>query len=518
MISNDKLDSWISQKLNVLLIGKHGVGKTSIIRSAFDRHNLKYLYFSAPTMDPWVDFVGIPKEQKDENGNSFLSLVRPKELQNDEIDAVVFDEFNRAPKKVKNACMEFMQFKSINGKKFNNLKFVWAAINPDDEEDGANYDVEKMDAAQLDRFHVIKVLPYKPDLKYFADKYGENGKVAVSWWDRLAKESKNILSPRRLDYALSVFTNGGDVRDVLSSGINVSSLMQELKMGPINDIIAKLSVVGNPDEIIKFIQDKNNFNSAKDIITKSKYIGVFLPHLRQEDFNSLVASNKHVLSHVLLNMGMYESKSISLVNAGLNSTVSSKLKKAINDFNKQIKVSSTNDITNNDINTNQLTSSFPSTLISLPQHPAMRPKKSRYFNGHSPNALLSSILLGETIKRVSERKFGDYFNTTEFRIQVYIHIYDLCVTGVLLHDHISKVLPVVVEIYQRSNSSSLPKLYKIEFMIQEMIKHLKTKYSHISSAVVSDVSKLLLSCKKRMSAGCLLRLYNHPDFNESFDF
>ena len=43
------------------------------------------------------------------------------------------DEFSRAHKKVRNAVMELIQFKSINGRKFKNLKIVWAAINPDDD-------------------------------------------------------------------------------------------------------------------------------------------------------------------------------------------------------------------------------------------------------------------------------------------------------------------------------------------------------------------------------------------------
>ncbi len=144
MVRQENLDFWIKNHYNVLFVGEAGVGKTSIVKSCFEKHNLRWLYYSASTMDPWVDLVGIPKEVKLPDGTSYLDLIRPKEFQSDEVEALFFDEFNRSHKKVRNAVMELIQFKSINGKKFNNLKIVWAAINPDD----GNYDVEKLDPAQ----------------------------------------------------------------------------------------------------------------------------------------------------------------------------------------------------------------------------------------------------------------------------------------------------------------------------------------------------------------------------------
>jgi len=147
------LEFALQNNLNVLLVGKHGVGKTSTVLDVFEKNKINYLYFSAPTMDPWVDFVGVPKEKQDDNGKSYLDLVRPKAFQDDSVEAIFLDEYNRSPKKVRNAVMELIQFKSINGKKFNNLKVIWAAVNPS-EEDDTNYDIEEIDPAQLDRFEI----------------------------------------------------------------------------------------------------------------------------------------------------------------------------------------------------------------------------------------------------------------------------------------------------------------------------------------------------------------------------
>ncbi|HRZ84262.1 MAG TPA: hypothetical protein P5069_17565 [Candidatus Hydrogenedentes bacterium] len=38
-IREEKLDFWIKNNLNVLFIGKHGVGKTSMVKDAYDRND-----------------------------------------------------------------------------------------------------------------------------------------------------------------------------------------------------------------------------------------------------------------------------------------------------------------------------------------------------------------------------------------------------------------------------------------------------------------------------------------------
>jgi len=217
MIPIKKLDFWIENNLNVLLIGSHGIGKTSIVQSAFDRHGIKWRYFSAATMDPWVDFIGVPKE-KQSGDTSYLELIRPKDFAEDEVEFIFFDEFNRAPSKVRNAVMELIQFKSINGRKFHNLRGIWAAINPHDDE--GTYDVERLDPAHEDRFHIHFTLPTKPDLDFFIGKYGKDvGVRAVNWWNQLPDSVKDLVSPRRLDLATDLVSKGGDPVDMLHKSV-----------------------------------------------------------------------------------------------------------------------------------------------------------------------------------------------------------------------------------------------------------------------------------------------------------
>ncbi len=287
-MTESKLDFWIKNNLNVLFTGKHGVGKTTIILDAFKRNNLKWLYFSGSTLDPWVDFVGVPKEVTDTaSGKSYLDLIRPKHFAEDEVEAIFIDEYNRSKEKIRNATMELIQFKSINGKKFKNLKLVWAAINPSDDMDSnSTYDVDKIDPAQKDRFEIQVEIPYKVNLNFFQKKYGEaDAKAAVSWWNDLPQEHKDSVSPRRLDYILNLYQLGGDIRDVLppSTKINVTKLISELKSGGSLKILKAIFDARNSIEAKTFLTDQNNYNAViKHIIASKEFMDFFFEFIPEE--------------------------------------------------------------------------------------------------------------------------------------------------------------------------------------------------------------------------------------------
>ena len=93
-----KLEFWNENEVNVVFRGRHGVGKTTMVIDAFNRKKLKWLNFSASTMDPWVDFIGVPKEHKDADG-SYLEL---RDLaQNQGIDKIVTLVDSRRPSRSK---------------------------------------------------------------------------------------------------------------------------------------------------------------------------------------------------------------------------------------------------------------------------------------------------------------------------------------------------------------------------------------------------------------------------------
>jgi len=297
LISNKKLDFWINNKLNVLLIGKHGVGKTSIILDAFKRANLRYLYFSGSTMDPFIDFCGIPIKV-DTDKESVIELIRPKHIQDANVQAIFIDEYNRTAKKIRNAVMELIQFKTINGKPISDdLQIVWAAVNPDSSEDTiSEYDTDRLDPAQRDRFQVHVEIPYKCDISYFTSKYDENtAKAAIGFWNALDDTIRNEVSPRRLDYALEIWRSGGDLRDILPVKSNVSKLLNALAIGDPLTIVKELFQKKKKEEIVKYLSDENTFELLYPSIVKYKaFLEYFLPFFSTEKITKLFTTNKKV--------------------------------------------------------------------------------------------------------------------------------------------------------------------------------------------------------------------------------
>lgn len=374
-----KLDFWVKHSKNVLFIGKHGVGKTAMVKDAFDRHGLKWRYFSASTMDPWVDFVGVPRSKIDDKvpdsfeiikelaaldeglavewvmsnwhmqegsakrvvthalnrrpGLEYLDLVRPHSFATGDIEALFFDEFNRSPKKVRNAVMELLQFKSINGFTFPNLRLVWAAINPDEDED-ETYDVERLDPAQADRYHVTVEVPYKPNTDWFRDRYGIRvADAAIQWWEDLQQEEKNRVSPRRLQYALDIYQERGDMRDVLPITSNVSKLSTALNTGPITEKLEALMKTKDAQEARNFLQNENNYAAAMKFIPKSETLtAYFIPLLPKEKMAVLMNEDDKICNYIIGNsdkVPVFQSVCKEILHANTNVRLSKKIRRAL---------------------------------------------------------------------------------------------------------------------------------------------------------------------------------------------
>jgi len=228
----------------------------------------------------------------------------PKHFLGKNIKAIFIDEYNRAHKKVRNACMELIQFKSINGKKFTNLKAVCVGINPfTDEELDQSYDVEQLDPAQIDRFQIQINLPYQVNLDYFSNKFGADiAKASVEWWDNLPKKVQLQVSPRRLDYALEIHKIGGDLFDVLPIESNPSKLITSITIGNIEEKLANIFSTSNYNEAKKLLSSENSYQSAIPFFIKSKeYRKFFLPLISQERIISLFFKNQDIQNFMIKN-------------------------------------------------------------------------------------------------------------------------------------------------------------------------------------------------------------------------
>ncbi len=176
-----------------MLIGTHGIGKTVMVEQIAKELSLNMCYYSASTLDPWADLVGIPKPVEETES---LKYYRPQDLEDAEF--LFFDELNRAHPRVLNAVLEIVQKKRINGKPLKNLRMVWAAINPA----GEDYDVEELDPALMDRFHMQLTLKAEFNMDYMKTKMSEETAMVLrAWWrEDMDDKQRKLITPRRLEY------------------------------------------------------------------------------------------------------------------------------------------------------------------------------------------------------------------------------------------------------------------------------------------------------------------------------
>lgn len=244
------LKHYLEGKYNVLLIGEHGIGKTACVKEVFASvYDDDWLYFSAPTMDPYIDFVGVPKVVE-QDGQYVLKMIRNEKLRT--ARALFFDELNRAPRKVLNSIFELIQFKTINGVRLDNLEVIWAAINPP----GKDYNVEPLDPAIVDRFHLsITVTPKFPK-GYFAKRFNSDiAHKVTNWWENLSSKEKENITFRRIEYAVDYITRFNrppvDFFDNNSTGKDLYNVLTNVK-----DKVSSL---------IKNIDNDNDNNKSPDI-------------------------------------------------------------------------------------------------------------------------------------------------------------------------------------------------------------------------------------------------------------
>lgn len=246
------LKQFARRKRNVLLRGRHGVGKTALIKETFNEvfgeMGKNWRYFSASTLDPWVDLIGIPKNYTRADGKEVFGIIPPESFSGDEdIRAIFFDEINRTPdNKTLNALMELIQFKSINGRVFKNLEVVWGAENPAED---SVYMVMPMDPAQKDRFHIQVDVPYEINADYFDSKFGASAtKVASAWWQK----NKDVISPRKLDDMLDGWKEGLELRFFSNDCKTINELQHSLGAVTFIDKARAISQTGDESSVKTF--------------------------------------------------------------------------------------------------------------------------------------------------------------------------------------------------------------------------------------------------------------------------
>ena len=158
----------IAMRKSVLLIGKHGSGKTSFMRfvsaaMSRDGQPAEVKEVDATTLDKQfkmtkyamdkenlISMVGIPNAEKMKEGE-ITYATHQRSVFN--ADAILLDEITRASKENQNMVLEILEERTVFGLP---LKYQFAVATANDE---TYKGAMKLDAALLDRFYVVLPVP-----------------------------------------------------------------------------------------------------------------------------------------------------------------------------------------------------------------------------------------------------------------------------------------------------------------------------------------------------------------------
>jgi len=256
----ERLKFYAAQNKNVLLIGQAGVGKTTMVKALAQEMNLELKYYSASTLDPWADLVGIPVPNQERDN---ITFIRPQDINRAEI--VFFDELNRAHSKVQDAVLEIVQYHSINGEPLPHLRMCWAAINPPNDD---KYHVSDMDIVLTDRFHVQIEVPVCISKAYFMRQGYKKDVVnaCVGWWSNLNVEQRQKISPRRLEYMIQLAEINPDcLIDIVPWEVVVPiNLLQQMLRGKVSTVLTmkRSDVLSNISKYIELVSANDEKSDA----------------------------------------------------------------------------------------------------------------------------------------------------------------------------------------------------------------------------------------------------------------
>lgn len=290
----------------VLLTGLAGVGKTALIKEITNELGFDSVYYSAPTMDVFLEFTGIPEKVQTDSG-VVLKFALPENYFRTRPWVLFVDEVNRADKRVTNALFEIAQFGSVNGRKLPNLVTVVAAANPPSDEN-SNYHTNDFDEAFKDRFTLQEEIIARIDEEYFSKQFSPSmAQGAKEYWNGLSEELRKQCSPRRLEKACLWYTINGSTQGVLNGkNLNYASLDNLLQKGGLEYKIEKYARDNDVKAAKEFINKHNQFHLSSNYIANSTHLTEFYFDAMNPELQlTFVSNNTKMLTNAAKDITKY---------------------------------------------------------------------------------------------------------------------------------------------------------------------------------------------------------------------
>ncbi|MCF0220255.1 MAG: AAA family ATPase [Muribaculaceae bacterium] len=155
---------------NIMLVGRHGIGKSQILTSYYAAKGMKVIALFLGQMSDPGDLIGLPHKDEQTGKTEFLP---PYWFPVDGKPIVLFlDELNRARPEVLQTVMDLVLNRKLAGRPLPEGSRIISAVN-----DGEEYQLTDLDPALVSRFNIYTFRPTPEEWLLWAEKNGIDPRI-----------------------------------------------------------------------------------------------------------------------------------------------------------------------------------------------------------------------------------------------------------------------------------------------------------------------------------------------------
>ena len=267
---------------NIMLAGRHGIGKSEILTEYFSKSGMKVIALFLGQMSDPGDLIGLPNKDEKTGKTEFMP---PYWFPVDGKPIVLFlDELNRARPEVLQTIMDLALNRKLAGKNLPKGSRIIAAVN-----EGEEYQLTDLDPALVSRFNIFRFEPSVEEWILWAQKKNVDSRVISFIRDNGTWLDKDPSQEEGEDTAL-------DKTPDRRAWKRVSDVIKGKEDIEKNDILLISSIIGvkATNIFVKKIRQKKSIE-AKDLLNNFDYKVPLLGDLSLHQFTIL---NEDIFSYL----------------------------------------------------------------------------------------------------------------------------------------------------------------------------------------------------------------------------
>jgi hypothetical protein len=305
------------------IIGKHGVGKSSIVKQFAEQNGYGFYPFFLGQMSDVADLLGLPEFDRDANGKAVsTSFIHPAKLPKKPKSILFFDELNRASKDLIQAIFQLALEGTCHDYTLPEDSMIIMAMNPATDD----YSVlDFADKAFADRFVHINLDPTHEEFhSYMRSKY-KNSDISSFLQTQTKLLEELDLAPVTLDFVKPSRRSWDRLQKLQNTGIP-DALFRECGMGIVG-VTAMIAYGSWQESQAKVLDGKdilNNYKKNKDVFVsyfKNLKTGEELETPRTDIVAQVCSSTAEELKAALKDKNLTEAQAENFLNFLLDAPI-----------------------------------------------------------------------------------------------------------------------------------------------------------------------------------------------------